>query len=154
MLHYGVYCGPGPSDPWGLAPVDDVDRVCQSHDQQYRMCLDDVNNLGVSSSFALPTSMSQIVAVRGWLPKPLSHILYQTFPHYVQCVHRADESFVQGLQQVEKEGLVPSWWAHTDKAPGTYFPYFPLLIIIYPYFRDKKYHHGRAILTKHQVTPL
>ena len=98
--------------------MDDVDRVCQSHDQQYRMCLDDVNNIGVSSSFALPTSMSQIVAVRGWLPKPLSHMLYQTFPHYVQCVHRADESFVQGLQQVEKEGLVPSWWSHTDKAPG------------------------------------
>ena len=95
--------------------------------------------------------MSQIVAVRGWLPKPLSHMLYQVivplvavslyiasnlalvtlvtrvmphqaFPQYVQCVHRADERFVQGLHQVEKEGLVPSWWANTEKAPGTNTP--------------------------------
>ena len=30
MLHYGVYCGPGPADAFaGAPPVDSVDRVCQ-----------------------------------------------------------------------------------------------------------------------------
>ena len=30
MLHYGVYCGPGPADAFSGAPaVDSVDRVCQ-----------------------------------------------------------------------------------------------------------------------------
>lgn len=30
MLHYGVYCGPGPADAFsGVLAVDSVDRVCQ-----------------------------------------------------------------------------------------------------------------------------
>ncbi len=30
MLHYGVYCGPGPADAFsGVPAVDSVDRVCQ-----------------------------------------------------------------------------------------------------------------------------
>jgi hypothetical protein len=30
MLHYGVYCGPGPADAFsGVPAADSVDRVCQ-----------------------------------------------------------------------------------------------------------------------------
>jgi len=47
-LRYGNYCGPGPPcpksglpfvlDPDSPTPVNDVDRLCQKHDQEYCQC--------------------------------------------------------------------------------------------------------------------
>ena len=102
LVHYGVYCGPGPADAFsgdntrththahththtqhntkhtytdnmskhtqdintthtnthththtGVSPVDSIDRVCQGHDQRYRMCLDDLDSTATASASAI-----------------------------------------------------------------------------------------------------
>jgi hypothetical protein len=41
IFKYGQYCGPGPDDKfWAfIEPVDAIDQTCQTHDKNYRTCL-------------------------------------------------------------------------------------------------------------------
>lgn len=109
LINYGHYCGPGPADPFnGVEPIDQVDRICQGHDQRYKMCL---------TEYQLPTvGTSQAVAIRGLLP--WSRDFEKLFPlEFNQCIHRADVFFVSHLNQVKNANALPEWWDHPSHAP-------------------------------------
>ena len=102
LIKYGNYCGPGPENPFNAPdPIDAIDRVCQGHDQRYRICL---------TQFQLPSFTSQAMAVRGLLPSPFAHLLPRDFH---TCIHEADAFFVTSMKQAP----VPIYWDHPSLAP-------------------------------------
>jgi hypothetical protein len=106
FINYGHFCGPGSPDAFGnVSPVDQLDSLCQGHDQRYKMCL---------TEFELPGIMAQAMAVRGYLPKPIDDVIPQTFG---RCIHEADEYLVEGLTMLNEDNALPNWWDNPDQAP-------------------------------------
>ena len=106
FINYGHFCGPGSPDAFGdISPVDDLDRVCQRHDQKYKLCLTD---------YELPRITSQAMAVRGLFPENLANIFPEDFQ---SCIHNADSYFVRSLSELKRVHALPKWWDRPGTAP-------------------------------------
>ena len=106
FINYGRYCGPGSPDAFGdVPPVDDLDRVCQRHDQKYKMCL--INH-------GLPKLTSQAMAIRSFFPDNIADLYPKDFQ---SCIHSADTYFVRSLSELKREHALPRWWDRPNLAP-------------------------------------
>lgn len=106
FINYGRYCGPGSPDAFGeIPPVDDLDRVCQRHDQKYKMCL--VNH-------GLPKLTSQAMAIRSFFPDNIANLYPKDFQ---SCIHNADAYFVRSLSELKRGHALPRWWDRPNLAP-------------------------------------
>lgn len=116
IFRYGEFCGPGPDESfWGvLKPVDDIDGLCQRHDQAYRMCLDVLSS---QIGFDAPKFLHQIMPIRGLFPQIVRNFVFSIVPQYLNCMHHADNDFVAALDDHITSGLLPIWWSDPNQAP-------------------------------------
>jgi len=116
LFRYGEFCGPGPDEAfWGvLKPVDNIDSLCQRHDEAYRMCLDVLSN---QLGFQAPKFIHQIMPIRGLFPDIIRNYVFSVVPQYLDCMHHADAEFVAALDDRIVNNLLPIWWSDPLQAP-------------------------------------
>lgn len=116
IFRYGEFCGPGPDESfWGvLKPVDDVDGLCQRHDEAYQVCL---GMLSSQIGFDAPKFLHQIMPIRGLFPQIIRNFVFSVVPQFLNCMHHADNDFVAALDDHNINGLLPIWWSDPNEAP-------------------------------------
>jgi hypothetical protein len=97
-----------------LKPVDNFDSFCERHDQDYRICLDELKD---RIGFPVPTFVHQIMAIRGLIPHFIRDSVFGYAPQYLQCMHDADAAFVNALDNSLENDVVPVWWKNKQLAP-------------------------------------
>ena len=103
VIHYDIYCGPGPDRSVNTEPVDGFDSICKDHDIDYSLCQPEILHIQVSASKekSFPTFINQLISIRGKLPSSITNKISSIYPLYTQCIHRADAKFVHKLRALK-----------------------------------------------------
>lgn len=93
---YGNFCGPTPEFPrgWrGDAPIDAVDRACQTHDAAYESCAQALR--GRQGPRAVPKLLSVLTALRSsGVTAPILRSI-GVDDAYLSCSHVADQGLIR-----------------------------------------------------------
>lgn len=99
-----------------LRPIDEFDQACQSHDNDYRMCYESLNK---QLGFPVPKFVHQLMALRGLIPLGfIKSYVFGKFSDYLQCMHAADEKFIQAMEDRFLTNQLPTWWENLAIAPN------------------------------------